>query len=139
MIGLTSKSAHRGLKILLLAWILVAFAKTFGVRPVMELMNPIPLMRQTAFFRYAPPSWELALIILAAFGLDDFLTHVRQASEGHSSSRWVYWRLLSLSAGRTAPSGRGPGAFVPISFLPLGLSMAWAFGGLLVAGLLWKL
>ena len=75
MVGLTSKSAHRGLKVLLLAWILVAFAKTFGVRPVMALMNPIPLMRQTAFFRYAPPSWELALIILAAFGLDDFLTH----------------------------------------------------------------
>ena len=58
VVGLTSRSAHRGLKFLLLAWILFAWAKTFGVLPVTALINHLPLMRQANFFRYAPPSWE---------------------------------------------------------------------------------
>lgn len=138
IIGLTSKPAHRGLKILLLAWILVAFAKTFGVPPVMELMNPIPLMRQTAFFRYAPPSWELALIILAAFGLDDFLT----CSPGKRRPFMIVMGLLAIAIALAWPQRafwERPGAFVPISFLPLGISVACAFGELLAAGLVWKL
>jgi hypothetical protein len=138
IVGLTSKSAHRGLKVLLLAWILVAFAKTFGVRPVMALMNPIPLMRQTAFFRYAPPSWELALIILAAFGLDDFLTH----APAKRRPFLIVMGLLAIAVALAWPQRafwERPRAFVPISFLLLGLSITWAFGELLAAGLLWKL
>ena len=138
IVGLTSKSAHRGLKVLLLAWILVAFAKTFGVRPVMALMNPIPLMRQTAFFRYAPPSWELALIILASFGLDDFLIHTPRKQKPFM----IVLGLLAISVALAWPQRafwERPRAFVPIAFLLLGLSITWAFGELLVAALLWKL
>ena len=138
IVGVTSRSAHRGLKILLLAWILVAFAKTFGARPIMALMNPIPLMRQTAFFRYAPPSWELALIILAAFGLDDFLSHAPSKRRPFL----IVTGLLAISVAFAWPQRafwERPRAFVPIAFLLLGLSITWAFGELLAAGLIWKL
>jgi len=138
MVGLTSRSVPRGLKVLLLTWILLAFAKTLGVRPVMALMNYLPLMKQTAFFRYATPSWELALIILAAFGLDDFLTHT-------PSKRWPFVTIMGLLVIAIALAWpqrafwERPQAFVPVSFLPLGLSVMWALAGLLAAFLSWKL
>ncbi len=74
--------AQRGaLRWLLLAWSALALAKTFGVAPAVILWNMVPAIPQTAFFRYAPPSWELALIILATLGLDD-LAQVGQFRHG---------------------------------------------------------
>src|SRR4029078_9108540 len=69
--GVAAKTPHRRLSILLLAWVLIAWAKTFGVQPVASAMNYVPLLMQTAFYRYSAPSWELALVILAGFGLDN--------------------------------------------------------------------
>ena len=138
IVGLRSKSADRGLRILLLAWILVAFGKTFGLQPVMALMNYLPLMKQTNFFRYSTPSWELALIILAAFGLDDFLNHT-------PGKRWPFLSAVGLLVIAIAVAWplrafwERPRAFVPVSFLPLGLSVAWALTGLLAVFLLWEL
>lgn len=60
------------LRALLIAWVALAWAKTFGLKPVMELMNHIPFLLQTAFYRYAAPSWELCLIILAAFAIEEW-------------------------------------------------------------------
>jgi hypothetical protein len=133
-LGLRSKSVHRGLKILLGVWILLALAKTFGVPPITAWMNHLPLLRQTNFFRYSPPSWELALIILAAFGLD---------SCGDTNRRlWPAFAtvigLLTAGVALAWPS-RGfwerPKALVPIMFVPLGLSVAWVLAGLVAAGL----
>src|SRR5262249_43575268 len=56
---------------LLLAWIGLALAKTFGVEPIVTLWNWVPGVTEVAFYRYAPPSWELGLIILAARCIDD--------------------------------------------------------------------
>jgi hypothetical protein len=137
MVGLTSSSAHRGLKLLLLGWIVLAWAKTFGVQPVMALMNHLPLMRQAIFFRYAPPSWELALIILAAFGLDDF----RNSTPGRRRAFGITIGLLAIGVVLAWPQRafwERPQQFAPIMFLLLGLSVAWALFGLLAAGLSWK-
>ena len=60
----------------LLLWTLLAWAKTFGWPPAMALWNAVPGVPNTAFFRYAPPTWELAVILLAALGLD----HIRHAT-----------------------------------------------------------
>jgi hypothetical protein len=57
----------------LAAWTLLALLKTFGVSTVSSLWNFIPGISVTAFGRYAPPSWELALVVLCAWGLDDLL------------------------------------------------------------------
>jgi dolichol kinase len=138
VVGVTGKSAHRGLKLLLLVWILLAWAKTFGVQPVTGLMNHIPLMRQANFFRYAPPSWSLALTILAAFGLDDF----RNNTPGRRSAFGITIGLLVIAIALAWPQRafwERPQAFVPLMFLLLGLSLAWALAGLLAAALSWKL
>jgi hypothetical protein len=54
---------------LLLAWIVLAFGKSFGIEPAVTLLNLVPGVDIPAFYRYAPPSWELALVILAMRGL----------------------------------------------------------------------
>ena len=138
IVGLKSKSAHRGLKFLLSVWILLAMAKTFGVPPITAWMNYIPLMRQTAFFRYSPPSWEFAMIILAAFGLDDF----KNNSPSLSPALAVVIGMLTIGIALAWPQ-RGfwerPRDLAPIMFVPLGLSLTWVLVGLMAAGLSWKL
>ncbi|MGB8985201.1 MAG: hypothetical protein WCC37_01085 [Candidatus Sulfotelmatobacter sp.] len=137
-VGVIGRSEPRGLKFVLLAWVLLAWAKTFGVPPVVGLMNRIPLMRQTNFFRYAPPSWELAVIVLAAFGLDDFL---------HRRPNWrkpfgIAMGLLAIAIALASPQRafwERPRTFVPFGFLLLGVSVGWALVGMLAAGLSWKL
>ena len=108
LVGLSSRSAHRGLKFILLAWILLAWAKTFGVPPVMGLINHLPLMKQTNFFRYAPPSWELAMIILAAFGLDDFMNRTLVAQTFWCSDRFTGdWHCSRLATARLLGAAKG--------------------------------
>jgi hypothetical protein len=137
-VGVAYRSKPRGLKFILVAWILLAWAKTFGVLPVMRLVNHIPLMRQTIFFRYAPPSWELALIVLAAFGLDDFLNR----TPGGRKPFGIAMGLLAIGIALALPQRafwERPRPFVPFGFLLLGVSVGWALVGMLAAGLSWKL
>ncbi len=137
VVGLTSSSAHRGLKFLLLAWILLAWAKTFGVQPVTAVMNHLPLIRQANFFRYAPASWSLSLIILAALGLDDF----RDNAPSRRRAFGIAMGLLTIGIVLAWPQRafwERPPALTPVMFLLLGLSSTWALAGLLAAGLSWK-
>lgn len=136
VVGLIGRE-QRGLKLVLLIWILLAFAKTFGAQPVTTLMNYLPLMKQTMFYRYAPSSWELALIILAAFGLDHFRNH----SPGR---RWPFGLVLLLLVIATALAWplrtfwARPQAYAPGAFALLGISVAWAIAMMLAAGFFWK-
>jgi hypothetical protein len=61
----------RGLRIALALWIVVTMSKTFGVAPVLHLVNDLPGFHSIAFYRYSQTSWELAVIVLAALGIDD--------------------------------------------------------------------
>ncbi len=61
----------RGLRIALALWVLAAMSKTFGVATVSHLLNHLPGFQSIAFYRYSQSSWELAVIVLAAFGIDD--------------------------------------------------------------------
>ena len=137
MVGLTNRSAHRGLKVLLLAWILLAWAKTFGVQPVTAVMNHLPLIRQANFFRYAPASWSFSLIILAAFGLDNF----RDNTPGRLRAFGIIMGLMTIGTALAWPQRafwERPQALTPVMFLLLGLSLAWALAGLLAASLSWN-
>jgi len=60
-----------GLRWLLAVWIVLALACAGGVGPARWLFGLIPLVRQTSFFRYAVPSWELAACVMASLALDD--------------------------------------------------------------------
>jgi hypothetical protein len=53
-----------------LIWIMLSLGKTFGVHPISNLLNVLPLMKTVAFYRYSAPSWEFAGAILACIGID---------------------------------------------------------------------
>lgn len=55
---------------LLMGWAVFALAKTFGIEPFATIWRVLPGIAETAFTRYAAPSWEMALIILAARCVD---------------------------------------------------------------------
>ncbi len=62
---------RRGLKLVLLGWIVVALARVYREPPLLgDVLGVLPGMSRMAFFRYAFPSVEFALVVLAAFGLD---------------------------------------------------------------------
>ncbi len=72
LIGLFGRR-YRVLRIVLALWIVVGLARLVGVGWALDVINAIPGVTSTAFYRYAAPSWELALVVLAALGLDDVL------------------------------------------------------------------
>lgn len=71
---------HRPLRIALAVWVVVGVARTDGWHPAMDLINAIPAMSNTAFYRYGNPSWSLAMVVLAAFGMQD-LARKRQPAK----------------------------------------------------------
>ena len=64
---------QRLLRLVLAIWVVFAWAKTFGMPGLNTFVGHLPAIADVAFYRYAPPSWELALIVLAAMGLDDLV------------------------------------------------------------------
>ncbi len=64
---------YRPLRIALAVWIVVGLARLVGASWALHLTNAIPGVKSTIFIRYAPPSWELALVVLAVLGLDDLI------------------------------------------------------------------
>ena len=115
---------QRWLRLGLVAWVALAWAKTFGVPGVNQLVAHLPGFSGVAFYRYAPPSWEMAVVVLAALGLDDL-------AAGRIAVR-VAWRatgssllFLLVSAGAAAHElGRIHGA--PHLTLWAGASLALA-------------
>ena len=68
--GLVSAGRH-ALRIILSVWIVLVLARVYGQIPLLgHVFGFLPGMSQVAFFRYAPPSLEFAVAVLAAFGLD---------------------------------------------------------------------
>jgi hypothetical protein len=71
LLGLTSRS-RPGLRLLLLAWIVLALARIYGEpRPLGDVLGVVPGMSHVAFYRYGFSSVELAVTILAAIGVDE--------------------------------------------------------------------
>jgi hypothetical protein len=86
LLGLTSRR-RRGLRVLLLAWIVLALARIYGEPRVLgDVLGLVPGMSHVAFYRYGFASVELAVIVLAATGLDELargpVTRVRLAAVG---------------------------------------------------------
>ena len=136
--GWRSHKLPRGLKILLAAWIVVAWAKTYGVQPVMGLMNFVPLLHQTQFYRYSQPSWSLALIVLAALALDEFET-------GTPRRRYAFGLTLALLGIGVAAGWplrafwERPHEMAETMFVMMSVSAAWALMGLAATGVAWSL
>jgi len=113
LVGLVGQR-HRTLRVGLGAWVAVCVLRTYGLKPLVNVMADVPGIRLTAFYRYANPSWELAVVVLAALGLDDLARNhtrpramVAAASITGMLSIWAAftaWSLLTHATGSTSTS-----------------------------------
>lgn len=115
---------QRALRIALAAWVALALARTFGFPPAVWLLRHVHYLAESVFFRYADPSWELALAVLAALGADDLLA-------GRASRRRVAGAgALGLALVGLAAAGARPivGHLVGVrrAELAWAASVAWA-------------
>jgi hypothetical protein len=70
----------------LIAWFFLTLGKTFGFHIITAIWNALPAIKEAAFFRYITPTWELALIILVSFGIDNLANF---KSDFKHLPRWV--------------------------------------------------
>jgi hypothetical protein len=132
----------RSLRIGLGAWVLVCLLRTYGFPPVVHLVALVPGLKESAFYRYAPPTWELAVVILAVLGLDDVaraLTPRRTLAAGAVLTAvlgaWAAvtaWPLLTHALGATPPEGAHRHVYAVVS-----LAGALVLLALLVLGGWW--
>jgi hypothetical protein len=112
---------QRRLRIFLGAWTVAAMAGTFNFLDFHKLWNLIPIVSRASFERYSTPSCELAIIVLAAFGLYDFTLNVRAKRLLTTTSAfmvlvviWCIYEARTYNAGMTFGTRK-------IHFLYLGL------------------
>ncbi len=124
VIGAVGRRQDRWLRLGLVVWVVLSLSTTFGVPILGRFLEAIPGVSHTAFYRYAPPSWELATIILAAMAIDDVAR-----SRITPKIAWVSGALTILLFGvstalafRLIPHLRG----APHILLYAGASLLWA-------------
>ena len=114
LVGLIGRH-NRMLRVGLGVWVLLCLLRTYGFSPMVHLLAVVPVINATAFFRYADPSWELAVVILAVFGLDDIARRVTSrgvlVGSAALTGAMVVWAAMTAwpvmaHAGTTTP-GRG--------------------------------
>ena len=90
LLGLWSRR-RRGLKLILLGWVVLSIARIYDEPHLLgQVLGVLPEMSRVAFYRYAFPSLELAVVILAALGLDDVV------SQSRSRGRVAFAAALTL-------------------------------------------
>ncbi len=124
LVGLVGRRL-RLLRVGLGSWVAVCVLRTYGFRPLVTVMADIPGVRLTAFYRYADPSWELAVMLLAALGLDDLARNhtrprvmVAAAAVTGVLSVWAAsdaWSLLTNATGPTGTTAASRHHFVVVS------------------------
>ncbi len=73
LVGVTVKcQTLRVVKWMLLLWFLFWEARIFGFLNISYFINRLPFFHLIAVFRYAEPSCDFVLIVLAAIGIDDW-------------------------------------------------------------------
>ncbi|MGH9121065.1 MAG: hypothetical protein ACRDYC_03840, partial [Acidimicrobiales bacterium] len=75
---------YRTLRLCLGAWCVVMLGRSYGVEPFSTLVNLLPGATSVAIPRYVYPSVEMAVVILALFGLDKLVAE--RASRAHVAS-----------------------------------------------------
>lgn len=68
IIGLVS-SPRRRLTVVLSAWVVLGLFRLVGAHWALAVVNFVPGVASTAFYRYAGLSWELAVAVLAGLGV----------------------------------------------------------------------
>jgi hypothetical protein len=136
LVGVVRRSPDRGLKLLLLIWVLLCWARNFGVQPITAIVNHLPLLNRAIFFRYAGASWILALTILAAFGLDEFRGTTPRRRNGFAVVMILLLVCIVFAWPQRSFWVRGQ-ALTMFAFLAAAL--VWAFAGLTALWLAWRI
>jgi hypothetical protein len=105
LIGLFS-TGRRGLRLTLLVWVVLAVARIYGQPPLLgDLLGVLPGMSRVAFYRYAFAALELAVVILAALGLDVVVRglHTRARVLWIGLTAFVVLALAAVAAWRVSP------------------------------------
>ena len=104
-VGLLGKK-FRAQRLLLAFWILAGMFGSFNTLGMRNVWNLIPFVSAASFARYVAPSTEIAMILLAIFGLHDFITSTltkkRFVLAGASSFvvlLFCHWQAHSLNQG----------------------------------------
>ncbi|MGZ7007907.1 MAG: hypothetical protein ACXVLX_20070 [Ilumatobacteraceae bacterium] len=63
----------RLMQLAVLGWLIVYLSKTYRFTPVITIVNWVPGMKATAFYRYSQPSVTMAMLVLAAYGAQRIL------------------------------------------------------------------
>jgi hypothetical protein len=124
---------RRRLKLWVAVWILLVISRMYGEPPLLgHIMGVFPRMSSVAFYRYAFPSLEFALAVLAGLGIDQLAARatarrtvaavalgmlavvgiaalaahhlVVQLNGGSSHSRWA-WAAIAWAAGSVVLAG----------------------------------
>ena len=103
--GLGFSKRDTGIRILLAVWVGVVSLRDYGFSPLMRLFANIPYVRESASFRSAVPSVELAVLILAALGIEAVVDSSTEHSRVH---RWHLPLLAALVGGLLALLAAGP-------------------------------
>src|SRR5262249_9900437 len=132
LLGLVSPG-RRGLKLVLVAWIVLAIARIYGEPPVLgHVLGVLPGMSRVAFLRYADPALEFAVVVLAAIGVDN-------AAKGVYGKRLLGVTLAALALVAAATLGAMPLAHrlgsAPSHRVYSRVSVLWAVGIVTVSAL----
>jgi hypothetical protein len=138
VVGIMRKSADRGLRILLLIWVLVCWARNFGVQPITAIIDHLPLLNRAWFFRYAGASWILALTILAGYGLDEFRSATPRRRNGFVAVLILLLICVSLAWPQRALWGWSRGQQL-LMFAFLSAALFWSLAGMTALWLAWRI
>lgn len=109
LVGLAS-GKYRGLQCALLAWIVLALGRMFAQPPGLgALLGALPGMSRVAFYRYAFPSLEFAVVVLAALGLDR-LAGMRPPPRRIAWTASASLALVAVAAAEAQPYARRLGS-----------------------------
>jgi hypothetical protein len=87
----------RGLRIALVVWTLFALFGAFNLLGARSLWNALPLVTAASLPRYIMPSCELAVIVLAVFGLADLADNSSRAPRRLFFSTIFMFAVISLA------------------------------------------
>lgn len=128
--GLCLPGRHRGLRVALLGWIALALSAIYHVPPFMwRLLAALPGLSHVELVRYSFASLELAVVVLAALGLQGIIAGAGRRGPlllAAAGSGLLLWLAVRQSAGLHFPHW-------------FSLSVAWgglALGGATVAAML---
>ena len=138
LVGVMRKSADRGLKLLLLIWVLLCWARNFGVQPITAIIDHLPLLNRAIFFRYSGASWILALTILAAYGLDEFRGTTPRRRNVFAMVVVLLLVCVPLAWPQRAFWGWSHGQAL-VMFAFLGAALFWALAALTALWLAWRI